>query len=60
MPGLDSLTLHGDSQLPRKFPVSVLISRKSSYLTSPTIIPILLLFQLFALTVNQSVDDASY
>src|SRR5271155_480396 len=44
MPGLDSLMLHGHSQLPRKFPVSVLISLKSSYLTLSTIIPNLLLF----------------
>jgi hypothetical protein len=58
MPGLDSLMLRGHSQLPRKFPVSVLISLKSSYLTLPTI---LLLFpnQLCAPTVNQPVDDAS-
>src|SRR5271154_7221021 len=61
MPGLDSLMLRGHSQLPRKFPVSVLISLKSSYLTLPTIIPILLLFpnQLYARTVNQPIDDAS-
>ena len=60
MSGLDGLMLHGHSHLPRKFPVSVLISLKSGYLALLTIISILLLFpnQLCTRTVNQSVDDA--